>query len=469
MAKLSSTSGSFDRGFITSLITWLLLVLVFLATLGINGFPIIDHDSQRYLPTVIGAAPFSLSPQRAALMPLLLNEAPFRLFGIMGIPICASLVVAWALTLLLQELARVFVDQPHLRRPFCLYGVMLVAVLSFVPVLAISVLSEPWSVVAFSLVFVVLLSRKISVPMALALLITGASHSTNLIILGSAVLGSAFLSGFAREHLKVSCIVLALFVSGSALDRGLFVYTQGDSPRVRYSFVGAAILNFYPKMYEDFCDQAPSSSLCRQDLKEFIIRNRDPLDYSKSRFLWSPTKICRDLPGASSLPHDAMISLDDYERESAAMMRLIARHPITYMSYIPGVVAKKVVALFSQSHFYSHPYNLSIDSVREPWASSLVVRSINKSAIVLAACTLSRVVVVGTLILMIASIFVHGRSSALSQPQRTALVLAIVIYAANLLMYGSLEAALSRYHYRAYFFIPLIAYALAWRMWSKRN
>lgn len=469
MARLSSAPGSRDRGFITSLITWLLLVIVFIATLVLNGFPIIDHDSQRYLPTLIGTTPFSLSPQRAALIPLLLNEVPFRLFGIMGIPIFAILMMSWALTLLLQELARVFVNQPHRRRFFCLYGVMVVALLSFLPVLAISVLSEPWSVVAFSLVFVVLLSRKISVSVALALFLTGASHSTNLIILSVAVLVSLVLSGLDREHLKVSFIVLALLVGGGTLDRGLFLYTQGESPRVRYSFVGAAILNFYPKVYEDFCGHVPNSLLCRQDLKEFVTRNQRPEDYSKSRFLWSPTKICKDLPGADGVPHDAMISLDDYERESAAMVGFIAGHPIRYGSYILGIVARKITALFSQSDFYAHPYNLSIDSVREPWASSLVVRSINKSPVILVLCTLSRIVVVGSLVVMIGAVFVRGRWSALSQPQRTALVLAIVIYAANLFIYGSIEATLSRYHYRAYFFIPLIAYALAWRMRSKRN
>ena len=129
MEELRSTPFESGRRFSEALTIWLSLVVVFLTTLAVNGYPIIDHDSQRYLPMLIGPPTFSLSPQRASVIPLLLNQVPFRLFGIMGIPIFTGLVMAWALTLLLRELARVFVDEP-LRQRFCLVGVVIVPLLT---------------------------------------------------------------------------------------------------------------------------------------------------------------------------------------------------------------------------------------------------------------------------------------------------------------------------------------------------
>lgn len=468
MEELTPPPGESGRRFYETFAIWLSLVGIFLVTLAVNGYPIIDHDSQRYLPTLIGPPTFSLSPQRASIIPLLLNEVPFRPFGIMGIPIFTSIVMAWALTLFLRELARVFVDEP-LRGRFCLWGVVIVALLSFLPVTVISVLSEPWSVIAFALALTCFLSRTVSWPLASALLLAGASHSTNVIIIGAAALASTILSRFDRDSLKVSLIVVVILVSGSVLDRALFTLTEGHSPRVRYSFVGAAILNFYPKIYDDFCGHSPDSLLCRQTLRDFVTRNRRPLDYSKSRFLWSPTRICRDLPGVAALPDEAMISLEDYERESAAIVRFAARDPLAYGPYILGIVSRKIAALFMRSDVYSHPYNLTVHSVRAPWEASLMVRSSGKSPDVMFACSLSRLLVLGLFILGVMWLLLRRGLDGLSQSQRDAIVLVAVMYVTNLLIYGSIEAALSRYHYRAYFLLPLITYALLLRLWLQRR
>ena len=248
------------------LIVALLLMIIFFGTLALNGYPIIDHDSQRYVPALLGSAPFSLSPQRASIIPYLLNIIPYKTCGLFGIVSLSIVVMSGALALLLRELSKVMVSEEW-RRAFCLGGVVVLGVFSFLPVVAISILSEPWSVVALSLAWIILMRGACSLWCAFALCVCSATHPSNAVIIGSALLVSFLVSsqrsistGAGRGRLAL--LVVASLLIGVMADRALFLATQGDSPRMRSSFVGGAILNFYPRVFEDYCAETPESKLC---------------------------------------------------------------------------------------------------------------------------------------------------------------------------------------------------------------
>ena len=288
-----------------------------LTALWLNGYPILIYDTVRYNPS-------REITTMASSLPHFLNTPFFQLFGANGAAIGGSLASAYGVARFSVSIARRLELNPVEAIS------LLVAICSFslLPLYAIMIASEPYSIAFLCVVIASIVDRKLSWLDFVMAFATAATHASNILLVGFVLLWAVIIG--LRPRLAHT-LVLVVAVGGSMYaDRVLYRQHGPAEERLALAYAGTQILSVFPFVLEDMCMGQPGFTLCQEPYRSHIAErlqiNQDRRapgeacgQHSGADYLWfSSTLLSRW--GKSKLPPGAQLSNADLNRLSQDLL-----------------------------------------------------------------------------------------------------------------------------------------------------
>lgn len=445
----------------------LIMVVLLFATYWIVGHPILDQDTRRYLPGDIPGIDgwrYGRVPWHGSVIPQFVNYLPVKLFGHAGVVSINILLISYSLAHLFSSIRRYL----HPRKPllFLFFYCFSLLLLSFTPILAVSIVSEPLTLACFALIFSITIANGLNIIDAGILFTFSAYHPSNIpVFLVS--LGIIFLLNLTRSR-SISTIPLVLcllILSSNMLDKLLYHEFGEDRTRIQASFIGAIIINYYPFVLESACQDRPEMKICAQQVRDFIAANRRPLVYQPGRFLWGGSRIFID---SDKVPDNyqtsPLIMLSEFESTSRFLMQKFILLSGYYGLEYFRISLIRISALFNQNRIVNFNFRSNIN-LGLPQTQMSFLFTDNK--IFFDLCTFIKT---SQLILIVILLFVHWglrHQSRLRKFPSKIISTGLLLYFSNLAFMGVAATAVTRYHYRAFFILTVLILVLLWELIEK--
>lgn len=419
----------------------------------VNGAPIVDQDTSRYVP-LIPNVPLSYGsvPVHGSVIPQVLNWVPAYLFGLRGIVLLHIVFVSYSMAKLTQAVATILcVSKSGM---FSLFFTTVICLFSFIPFITLLITSEAGSMSSFAVIAALLLGSPVTIADLLILIACSAYHFSTIPIALTLLCLFVLRSWFKeRTFPRITVVILGCMLTSTLIDKAIFRVAHPHQPRMQASFLGAIILNYYPLIVESACQRDPSLLVCNPPWREIIEQRRRPYRYQPGMFLWGGGKIVHRGFGDRSDPNNK-IPLATFEEISKVLtLEAVRIFPFNLISYLE-ISVPRVVALFNQNtidHFYGPEF---------PWRkNSFFIKRIRNEP---SFATWCGCVKVAQLVLLPLLLFACWRNLTTSTRLSDLVFVLALTYVLNLTFMGVTGTAVSRYHYRAFFCLTALNATLLW-------
>jgi arylsulfatase A-like enzyme len=457
---------------------WLLALTVAGTALFLNGYPVLIYDTERYSPS-------HDITSMASSLPHFLNLPPFLLFGAYGAALTGMLASAYGLTRLVLAIANRL--QLSSREALALLATL--SLLSFFPLYAIMISSEPYAIAFLAVGLATAIDRQLS---WLDLAVAGATAVTHLtsVPLIALVLILAFVLGFRP---RVAHVALLAAATGASLfiDRVLYqTYGPGEEP-LSTAYVGAQILSIYPFVLDARCASDPDFRLCRDPYRSHIDaqtlqtrKNIGPKSLcgqnSGADYLWGPTTLLSAW-GTSTLPVEAQLSHAEFNALSRELVgTFITELPAHFLQVLGMSFCRLEFGLASRGWRPLPPEWIPLAG--ESWVRragflpspddvAVYERSCFGSGVCQGerASTIYYTIIIASYILLVPSLWLTGRRRLDTQWFRLVLLL-VGTYLLSAFIMFNISNFSPRYAYRLFFLITAVdalGIAVLMRAWRK--
>lgn len=419
------------------------IAIVFVATLlflWLNHYPIIIGDSTRYTPA---AHPRAVG----AILPRLLFTPAFWYYGDWGSALTGAIAAAYGVGRLMSVVSA----RLELRLLPTAAAALAASIISLVPVYAVMIATEPFSVAYFGLLLAVLVSGRVSwwFDLPLLLVLSGTHPSHVPVTLGVLLFALVVLP--VRKP-ALTAVLAAAALGGLALDKAAYDKVGPDSPRISMSFLGATLLSNYPFVLEHRCARDPDFLLCDRHYRAHIERYGHPGAYV-GQLLWYSGSMF-SFVRTSKLEKRYRLSIDQYEDASKELVLEFLRAAPSNIGAVVDTAARRTLQIFTappETHLRPRPPRFS-------WRNSAFRGSIcGKGACSTPAAALIHQIVVYSqyVLALIVSVLVMRAYPSLQWGRIT--LLFVGTYLINAFFLANLSVPAARYIYKILFLISIIA------------
>ncbi|MFP3544914.1 hypothetical protein SB748_15700 [Rhizobium sp. SIMBA_035] len=281
---------------------FLLLVVMLLAPMLVNGFPLVMDDSIAYSGQGVG---WIRSNTAAVLI-----AWPYRLIGYWALPLFNTVLAAIAWLLFCRSFSL-----PHL---FVL--ALPLSLLSLQPLYASAVLVDSWFFSAVVLLIVAIRWQSPFLAMLSGVLLSG--HASGLLLVMPFSLLAALMFRNVRLLAMPALALATLLLVNTGLERRYFP----DVPRLAQTFLASRFFSIHPALLTRQCERSGDRALC--DAADYVVQLKaDPANAERRDFFWD---IARQFPNA--------FPLDRFERQHA---RAIIVDGLTYRPMETAIVVAR--------------------------------------------------------------------------------------------------------------------------------